>query len=518
MWRSFWRVALNAALLCFLGGTIWAQDVTLTSRDGTITLEGSLKGYDGEFYRIETPFGPLTVDAQGVVCDGPGCPDLTAFVAEIRLSGSARMGDVLMPALVERFGMDRGLQVRRIVQDDTHFRYDLSDPVTGRPVARFHFRISTTDEGFADLVADEADLAMALREVRPAEVARGKEAGIGDLSGPRRARIVALDGLVPVVSRANLFTTIGLAQLRDLLSGEVKSWSALLGNDAPVQVYGREKGSGAAQLVSDRIGAEASADAPQMRGFAALVDAVARDPNAIGVTMFSELGAAKPLTLSGPCGRPLRADQVSLKTEDYPLSAPMFLYTPARRLPLVAREFLGYLSGSSAQLVIRRAGFVDQSPASIPLAAQGQRLGNAISAAGNEGSASLADLQEMIDALEGAARLTTTFRFRGGASRMDAQSEGNVAQLARAIEAGLYDGRELIFAGFSDGQGAANVNKRLSRKRAQAARDAVRELAASADWSRLRLTVKAFGEALPLGCDEVEWGRRVNRRVEVWIR
>jgi phosphate transport system substrate-binding protein len=30
--------------------------------------------------------------------------------------------------------------------------------------------------------------------------------------------------------------------------------------------------------------------------------------------------------------------------------------------------------------------------------------------------------------------------------------------------------------------------------------------------------VEAFGEALPMACDETAAGRRLNRRVEVWVR
>jgi phosphate transport system substrate-binding protein len=28
---------------------------------------------------------------------------------------------------------------------------------------------------------------------------------------------------------------------------------------------------------------------------------------------------------------------------------------------------------------------------------------------------------------------------------------------------------------------------------------------------------EAFGEALPMGCDDTEWGRQMNRRVELWV-
>jgi phosphate transport system substrate-binding protein len=34
----------------------------------------------------------------------------------------------------------------------------------------------------------------------------------------------------------------------------------------------------------------------------------------------------------------------------------------------------------------------------------------------------------------------------------------------------------------------------------------------------VRLRAEAYGEALPMACDDSDWGRRVNRRVEVWLR
>ncbi len=40
-------------------------------------------------------------------------------------------------------------------------------------VGRFTFRVTNTDEGFADLLANEADIVMALREIRPDEVRDG---------------------------------------------------------------------------------------------------------------------------------------------------------------------------------------------------------------------------------------------------------------------------------------------------------------------------------------------------------
>ena len=104
-----WRAAVFAALLV----PVWAQaqDVTLTSRDGALALSGSLQGYDGEFYRIDSKYGPLTIDAMGVICDGPACPDLTAPKSVIRIVGVADAGAALLPPLIAAFAKSRGLSL-----------------------------------------------------------------------------------------------------------------------------------------------------------------------------------------------------------------------------------------------------------------------------------------------------------------------------------------------------------------------------------------------------------------------
>lgn len=125
----------------------------------------------------------------------------------------------------------------------------------------------------------------------------------------------------------------------------------------------------------------------------------------------------------------------------------------------------------------------------------------------------------MTAALQGAKRLTLGFRFEGGAIGLDAQSRSNVHLLAELIEAGVYDGKELMFAGFSDGEGAAPVNRALSERRANAVLLAVRRALGEAfEPDRLQLSVQGYGEVMPLACDDVAWGRSLNRRVEIWLR
>lgn len=194
----------------------------------------------------------------------------------------------------------------------------------------------------------------------------------------------------------------------------------------------------------------------------------------------------------------------------------MFLYIPARRLPKLAREFLTYTRTGPAQIITRRAGFVDQAPEEIALNAQGDRFANAIRVA--DGEDGLTSLKRMVDTLTPLRRLSTSFRFETGAARLDAQSRSNVQQLAHAIEAGVYDGRQLVFVGFSDGEGPAESNQRIAQQRAQAVKLAIEAAVETADLSQVQLSTDAFGEAMPMACDDTSWGRQVNRRVEVWVR
>lgn len=513
--------AVFAALL--VGGlatSATSQDVTLTSRDGGVTIAGNLLGFDGEFYRVETIYGELTVDGSGVTCDGPGCPDLIDFVAELRLSGAAAMGDVMMPALLEAFANRNGYGLRSDRLGDFGFDVELLQSTDGKPLAVFSFSPSTTDEGFADLLANEADIVLSMREIRKEERDLAREAGMGDLSGPNRSRVIALDAIVPIVAPGNPVRSISPQDLALAFAGRITNWSALGGPDAPIALHLPDKRTGLGQSVEDRLLTPAELDMAENVTFHRisldLAGAIEADPFALGIASYAETGNTQVLALTSACGFDLNANRRNIKTEDYPLTSPMFLYLPARRLPKIGQEFLRFLRTPAAQQVIRRAGFVDQTPEEIVIDAQGQRFANAIVSAGSE--IQLEDLQRMINTFAPMRRLTTSFRFEAGSVRLDAQSRSNAQQLARALERGQYDARQLLFAGFSDGDGAAEANQKIALRRAEAVQRAVVSAAETADLERVTLTVDSFGEAMPMACDDSSWGRQTNRRVEVWLR
>lgn len=492
---AVWRAVSALAVVLWCGAAM-AQDVTLTARDGGLSLSGNLRAFDGEVFRIDTAYGLLTVDAAGVICSGPACPELTAPLARVRITGAADPGLVLMRDLWAAFARARGL----ILTEEPApggYAATLADVTTGQTLADIAFEPAAPDAARAALADGRAELAVAAL-VPP---------GVN-------GRALGSDALVPVVAAENRLPRVRSPDLASALSGEARNWADLGGPDMPIVLHALAGDVALQVAVEARLG-RSLPDAILHPDAATLSRAVARDPWALALIARSRAEPARILPLTDSCGFPLPASDLSVKAEDYPLTVTWHLLTPRRRLPLILREFLEFLPTDAAQAAVARAGLIDRRPVRAPLAADGQRLLGAIRNAGPE--VPLVELQRLADAMEGGERLSLTLRFRDGSSQLDPQSETNLADLARLIAVRAFDGHALTLAGFSDGSGAAATNLSLSRNRAEAVRATLARIApdlAPADLPG----IEAYGEALPMACDTTPAGRQVNRRVEVWLR
>ncbi len=509
------KAVLAACGILFSASLVAAEDVTLTSRDGSLVVTGNNARFDGEFFRLDTVYGPLTVDAAGVTCEGPGCPPPEAYVSEMVISGTAIAGETMLPAMIAAFA---GRSGRTVLEIEDTYQFDLSG-VDGGPVeARFRLIRSNTDEGFADLLANEAGAVLAMREISTAEERRLVEAGQGTLSDADHSRVIALDALVAVVASSNPIGSITPAMLARVFAGEITSWEALGGPDVAIELHAAVENGDLARAFQRQVLAGSNATLSEGATLHAdgvsVSKAVQDDPNAIGISYLSMIGDARAVPLLGSCGHLARPEADALRSGDYPLVAPLYLYKPAQRLPASIRGFLKFVESLPAQAVVRRAGLTDLIPDRVGLEAQGQRLARAIT--GTE--VGLSELRRLVAAMDGSERLTLTFRFRNGSTRLDARSQSNVTLLADLIGRGDFDGETLVFAGFTDARGSAAENRRLSRLRAEAILSAVVEASPPQKRDRVSFATDGFGEAMPMACDEDDWGRRLNRRVEVWVK
>ena len=488
------RHAAVIAAFCLFPFSGAAQDVTLTSRDGTLSVSGEFRGYDGELYRIETEYGLLTLDAQAVVCDGPACPDLTQFVAEVRVAGEQGMAARLLDPLLAAFAGQRGLALR-VSGDGVS---ELVVPAEGRVVARFRFLPVSSVAAAEALRLGEADLALAA------------------LAEPDlRARTLGLESLVAIVAPDNPVRQLATTDLARALSGEVQNWAEFGGPDRPLVIHALAPEAGFRRALEARLG-QAIVSGSDHGSLAALDRAVARDPWGLAVTAGSAVDKARTLDLTDSCGFRLQPDPLSVKAEDYPLTQPFFVLTPKRRLPLIAREFLEFMATPAAGPAIAQSGLVDRAVDRADLLTDGVRLANAIRAAGPE--VQVDELQRLTRAMQGAQRLSLTFRFEDGARTLDAASRDNLLDLVRLVDLGAFDDQELVFVGFSDGSGPAGANLELSRDRAELLRQDLAATLTESASAGVALAADGFGEALPIACDESPIGRELNRRVELWVR
>jgi phosphate transport system substrate-binding protein len=210
--------------------------------------------------------------------------------------------------------------------------------------------------GFAALQNRTTDLANASRKIKSAEIAECIKA-----FGKRPTEYkVALDGLSIYVSEANAVQELDLEQLQKIFTGKLKNWKEVGGNDAPIVVYSRENSSGTYEFFKEHVlkGADFTASAQTMPGTAALLQAVAKDKNAIGYGGAAYGAGAKHLkvkaTPTSPAIEPTEETVVGAK---YPIWRYLFIYVnPALDKGEVA-DYLGWIRGEEGQKLVKEIGY-----------------------------------------------------------------------------------------------------------------------------------------------------------------
>ncbi len=501
-----------AALLLFVGSS-FAQEVTITSRQGNLTLTGRASGYDGTYLEIESQYGPLTLAYAGVTCVGDNCPHPDNVAPRLRMTGEPLLSNLLLPALLDGYARDRNLSLTRDSSDDGHTTSILTN-AEGDQVLTVVLRPTQSAEAFADLLTFDTDVALTFRDPSPAEAARASDIGVSLNGDAGRIVILGSDALVVIVSPRNQVRTIDPAAVVKAFTGDVADWGMLGQPERPLTLHLGPQGDGQAEAFLALLPGKASPSIVRHPSAADLAAAVAADAGALGVTALGATAVAQPLGLRDACGLTTAPRLTEIKTQDYPLATPAFAFVRSVRQQDVVRDFLDWLRSPTAQLIVRRAGLADRGVVPIPLDDQGERFAHAIAIAGPD--TSLLDLQEMVGIMKARARVSLTFRFSNGTTDLDTASAANLRTLAQDIRDGRYAGREIMLIGFSDGEGSAQPNRDLSAARAVTVETALLSLLGKTPED-VRIGTAGFGEALPMGCDDTVWGRRMNRRVEVWV-
>ncbi|MEA2492047.1 MAG: phosphate transport system substrate-binding protein [Acidobacteriota bacterium] len=188
----------------------------------------------------------------------------------------------------------------------------------------------------------------------------GSGGGIAAASRPIKATEVdKLKSRFATTGYANSIKELTLAQLRDIYTGRVTNWREVGGKDAPIIRYSRESSSGTYTYFKDNVlmGKDYSPRAQTLQGTAAVVNAVANDPNGIG---YGGAAYAKRIKFAAvkenpesPAYEPTLA---TIRSGQYPITRFLYLYT---RTPPTAtlKHFNDWTTTPEAQALITEVGY-----------------------------------------------------------------------------------------------------------------------------------------------------------------
>ena len=507
-----------AALLAPCAAT--AGPIALTSPDGIISLSGEFVAVEDGHFVVETGLGQLRVASDRVACEGSACPMLDPADADVRLIGSQAIALGLMPLLLDGYAAHLDAAV---TLNDTGIDGRITGDLVaaggfGDAIGRFLVEPTNSLDAFAALGDGRADLAMSSRRILPDEARALRNGGAGEMANPGQEHILAIDSLAVITHPENPVRDITMTELADVFAGRITNWSALGGPDAPIAIIDRDAESGTrATFYRAIFGATVPQTGTDGRAIADNGDETARmvmkDPNAIGFVGMPFQRDTKALRIVNACGMVTEPDAFAAKLEEYPLQRRLYLYNRGEELAPEARDFLDYATSEHADDVIAKSGFID-----LGIMRKSQDL---------NGPRARMLLDPEVDAFEGGVmremlaemvaydRLSTTFRFRTGSSRLDERGAIDMPRLINYLE-GMPEGTRVLFVGFTDDVGGFANNRRLSIARAQKVAADIGALAGDR-LSGIRIAATGFGEIAPSTCNTTEVGRAVNRRVEVWI-
>ncbi|PRY91924.1 phosphate ABC transporter substrate-binding protein (PhoT family) [Hasllibacter halocynthiae] len=511
----------GAALLLAGAAPALAEEVTLRSADGTVDLTGEFVEFSENAYVIRTALGELRLSAERVRCEGAACPSFDTGRAGIVFAGSDAVGLGMMPLLLEGYAgfLDAEATISATGTPNEILVSLVGDGGFGDDMGEMVVGSTSSSDAFRTLLGASADIGMAARRIRPEEARALRDAGAGNMVDPANEHIVAVDSLVVIVHPDNPVGTLTVAQLSDVYRGEIRNWSEVGGPDLPIRVIDRPSSSGTRDVFAETIfTTEADPNvAPLEVRIANDNNEVARlvneDPAAIGFVGYAFQRGAKPVTLVNSCGLTMTPDAFSARTEEYALQRRLYLYNRGDEMPEEAGAFLDYALSPEADSVIRKAGFIDLGVEARRQNMDGDRARQLLDPEADPYEGAL--MREMLGVMVDYERLSTTFRFRTGSSRLDERALVDMQRLATFLQE-APEGSDVLVVGFTDSVGSFDANRDLSVERADQVLLELQERIGELPGVTMRSA--GFGEIAPSGCNDTDRGRGINRRVEVWMQ
>jgi phosphate transport system substrate-binding protein len=209
--------------------------------------------------------------------------------------------------------------------------------------------------GIAALINGTTDICQSSRPIKDAE----KEQLQAKYGSPGEEILVAKDGLSVYVHESNPVQQLTLDQIKRIYQGTVTNWKQVGGSDAGIVLYGRENNSGTYVYFKEEVlgGADYAAAMQTLPGTAAVVNAVAQDPNGIGYGGAAYAKGVRECGIQKEEGGPaVLPSEATVRDGSYPISRGLFYYV--RKKPEGAiQEFITYALSEEGQALVKDVGY-----------------------------------------------------------------------------------------------------------------------------------------------------------------
>jgi phosphate transport system substrate-binding protein len=209
--------------------------------------------------------------------------------------------------------------------------------------------------GIAALINGTTDVANASRAMKPSEKQQVQQ----KRGKPAVEHPVALDGLAIYVHESNPIQTFTLAQLKAIYTGETTNWKELGGKDEPIMLYSRENNSGTYAYFKEHVLEEEdfAPEAQTLPGTAAVVNAVSKDPNAIGYGGIAYGSGIRAVPVKKDDASPaVQPTMENVTSGAYPISRTLFMYTVGEPTGAV-KDFVEFAQSDAGQEIASKVGY-----------------------------------------------------------------------------------------------------------------------------------------------------------------
>jgi phosphate transport system substrate-binding protein len=249
-----------------------------------------------------------------------------ARAEKLVIKGSDTLGAKLVPQLAEQFKAQH-------------------------PGTTFDIAAEGSTTGIAAIIDSTAQIGMASRRAKPAEVAAASAKGVH-----MKPTIVAYDGIAVIVNSANPIKSLTKKQVEQIFTGEVTDWSAVGGSGGKLSIYTRNTSSGTysdfkelAMKKRDYAGTS-----QKMAGNEQIAAEVGKNPNGIGYVglAYTKASGIKVMSIDG-----VLPSVQTVHAKTYPYARPTFYYTNGDPSGL-AKQFLDFTISGAGQKIVAQVGFV----------------------------------------------------------------------------------------------------------------------------------------------------------------